>query len=306
MNIVISSLTDMKVTGLNTGSKDLDSAKLFVSKTITDNIDLTLEGANGTYPLIKTLSNPLEKAEYLGYKLYSRVNVPDGAYSVIATGVDAEVTLELEGNNALTDEHDAVLIIGRNINPISTQILAQDINSQQFTFYIKKKYDGVSFIDETKRIFFDYIPVDPNDLPEGKEFISDPAIVITEDIIPPNGQEGEWIMLKWNLPYLATKMAGTVRFAVSVIDHYGDERSYTWQTFPSSFIISQNIGLRTGLTLTPTDESILDELVDNVQTLQTDVDAIEMYLGEQTDEDPANDKEILLIGGGAPIKEGTK
>jgi hypothetical protein len=120
MNIVISSLTDMKVTGLNTGSKDLDSAKLFVSKTIKDNIDLTLEGANGTYPLIKTLSNPLEKAEYLGYKLYSRVNVPDGTYSVIATGVDAEVTLELEGNNALTDEHDAILVIGRNINPIST------------------------------------------------------------------------------------------------------------------------------------------------------------------------------------------
>jgi hypothetical protein len=148
--------------------------------------------------------------------------------------------------------------------------------------------------------------VDPNDLPEGKEFISDPAIVITEDIIPPNGQEGEWIMLKWNLPYLATKMAGTVRFAVSVIDHYGDERSYTWQTFPSSFNVSQNIGLRTGLTLTPADESILGELVDNMQTLQTDVDAIEMYLGEQTDEDPANDKEILIIGGGAPIEEGTK
>lgn len=305
MNIVISSLTDMKVTGLNTGSKDLDSAKLFVSKTIKDNIDLTLEGANGTYPLIKTLSKPLEKTEYLGYQLYSRVNVPDGIYSIMATGINAEAALELEGNNTLTDEHDAILVIGRNINPITTPILAQDINSQQFTFYIKKKYDGVSFIDD-KQVFFDYIPVDPKDLPDGSAFISDPAIIITEDVIPPNGQEGEWIILKWNLPYLATKTVGTVRFAISVVDKFGDERSYTWQTFPSSFKVSQNIGLRTGLTLTPADKSILGELVNNMQTLQTDVDAIEMYLGEQTDEDPANDKEILLIGGGAPIEEETK
>jgi hypothetical protein len=97
MNIVISSLTDMKVTGL-AGSKDLDSAKLFVAKTITDNVDITLEGNGGSYPLIKTLSSLLEKAEYLGYRLYSRVNIPDGTYSIVATNIDATASLELEGN----------------------------------------------------------------------------------------------------------------------------------------------------------------------------------------------------------------
>ena len=294
MTIVISSLTDMKVTGLS-GSKDLDSAKLFISKSISAPIDITLVNNSGSYPLMKTASSSLEKAEYLGYKLTSRISVPDGTYSVLATGVDAEATLELENNEALTDEHDAILVIGRNINSISTQILAQDINSQQLTFYMKKKYDGVSFIDATKKIMFDYIPVDSADLPEGHAFISDEAMVITEDIIPPNGQEGEWIMLKWNLPYLVTKKAGSIKFAISVIDYFGDERSYTWQTLPSSFNISPNIGLRTGVVLTPEDTSVLTELVDNVKTLQENVSSIEDFLGGQTDNDPSNDEDIVII-----------
>lgn len=310
MNIVISSLNDMKLTGLQTGSHDLDSAKLFIAKSIAEDIDITLTKSGETYPLIKTISSSLEKNDYLGYKLSSRVRVPDGVYTVNASNVTATAVLELVENQKLTDEDDAILIIGRNINPVTTQILAQDINSQQLTFYIKKKYDGISFLTaeedpERKQVFFDYIPVDEADLPEGSAFLSERAEVISENVIPPNGQEGEWIVLKWNLSYLVTKKAGTVKFAVSVIDYLGDERSYTWQTKPSTFVISENIGLRKGITLTPAEESIFTELVKDVRTLKSDVNAIEDFLGEQTDDDSTNDQEILFVGGGAPIdKEG--
>ena len=307
MNIVISSLNSIKLTGLQTGSQDLDSAKLFIAKTISEEaIDITLKKGTETYPLIKTLSPALEKNDYLGYKLSSRIHVPDGMYTISATNISATATVELINNQELVDEDDAILVIGRNINPVMTQVVAQDINSQQLTFYIKRKYDGISFLtteeaEEHKEVYFDYIPVDPADLPDGKAFLSDRAIVISEDIIPPNGQEGEWIMLKWNLSSIATKTAGVVKFAISVTDQFGDERSYTWQTLPSSFTVYPNLGFRTGITITPAEESVFTELVNNVRVLKDDVNAIEEFLGDQTDTDPDNDEEILFVGGGAPV-----
>jgi hypothetical protein len=77
---------------------------------------------------------------------------------------------------------------------------------------MKKKYDGISFVDESKAIYIDYIPVDKSALPENANFLSDKAIVITENVLPPNGQENEWILIQWNLPPQATAEAGTVKF----------------------------------------------------------------------------------------------
>lgn len=306
MNIIISSLSEIKKIGTST---DLDSAKLFISKSILETdrskmlLNIFLNGNGGTYPLIASQSSSLEKNDYYGYFLNSRVNIEDGTYtfSIDTLSLDGFVIL---GNEKLIDEHDPIYIIGRQINPVKTQILAQDFKSQQFTFYIKKKYDGISFLDSSKRIYVDYIPVDRNDLilEDGStiEFLSD-EIKEKIEIQPPHGQEGEWLALKWDLPYPATKMAGSVRFALSVIDSSNDARAYTWQTLPSSFTVSKNIGLRNNIVLTPEEESQLQGLIDEVDSLRQDVDAIDAYLGEQTDTDPGNDEEIVWGGGGAPI-----
>jgi hypothetical protein len=51
-------------------------------------------------------------------------------------------------------------------------------------------------------------------------------------------------MLQWNLSPIVTAKAGTINFAISVIGTNmleGEEIPYVWQTFPSSFTVSQNL-----------------------------------------------------------------
>lgn len=301
MNIIISSPENIKTTGIST---DLDSAKLFISKTLNaDQINISLTDGTNTYPLIKKPSIGLEKTEYRGFLLSTIVTIPPGVYTVSIefSETNNKITLQdfvITDSQGLIDEHEPILVIGRNINAITTTILAQDVNSQQFTFYIHKKYDGISFLDDTKKIYFDFIPVDKEDLIiNGKEvpFLTEPATeIISRNVLPPNGQTGEWIILKWNLPYVATKKAGIVRFAISVIDQSGDSRSYTWQTFPSSFSISANIGQRGDEVVVPEGESIFSNLVNRV----TD---IEKTLGNQTNDLLDDNVEIEINAGGAPI-----
>jgi HD-like signal output (HDOD) protein len=38
-----------------------------------------------------------------------------------------------------------------------------------------------------------------------------------EEVPAPLGQIGEWLLLKWDLPYEVTRLAGTVKYAVSVV-----------------------------------------------------------------------------------------
>lgn len=341
MNIVVSSLKDIKLTGTgNSGSKDLDSAKLFLAKSIEDNSGLLsnirLTKGEITYPLIAVESPALEKTEYYGFRLTSRTSIPSGFYTFHIGNRNGnekplECEIEIENNEYLVDEHEAIYIIGRQINPITTQVVAEDLNSQQFTFYIKKKYDGVSFITEDKLIYADFIPVNKADLPEGVNFLSESLKVISDDVLPPDGQENEWIMLQWDLSYAATKTAGTVRFQISVINANG-ERDYTWQTLPSQFIVSANLAKR-GDIVTPSrpepnpggEDADLNELmeiieqtqqqVENLQQdvvdvktdvnkvktdvvdVQTDVGNLETLMGYQSNDDETDDKEILFVAG---------
>lgn len=312
MNIIVSSLSDIKKTGV---SSDLDSAKLFISKKIENEelnsllSNIRLEN-NGIYFLQAVSSVALEKNDYLGYRLYSKVAIPNGSYSFKIGNLVFE-NFEILGNEELIDQHDPIYVIDRRINPITTTIVAQDANSQQITFYINKKYDGVSFIDDSKIVYADYIPLDLNERKQSGEispevnFFSDKLEVVYESIEPPVGRVGEWIMLKWNLPYAVTKLAGIIHFAISIVDKSGDTRTYTWQTLPSSFTISANLAQRGDTVLTPEDTSKLTELVEQVNVLQTDVDNLETFLGNQSDNEPENDAEVVIGGGGAPVeKEG--
>ena len=303
MNIIISSLSEIKKTGVST---DLDSAKLFISKTLSATERDNLEGS-GTYFLTATVATALLKNEYFGYFLTTDTFVPDGSYTFIAGELQIESFI-VENNEQLADQHNPIYIIDRKINPVTSTIVAEDVNSQQLTFYINKKYDGISFIDESKTIYIDYIPLNLEELinlgivPEDTTFLSDKVKVISEDIFPPDKQNREWIMLQWNVPPLATKISGEVRFAISVVDSSGDNTAYVWQTLPSTFTVSENLAKRPDIVIVnPEDQPVLSELAEQVNELQQDVNNLETFLGNQTDDDLANDTEIIVGGGGAPI-----
>lgn len=305
MNIIIESLNSIRLTGTST---DLDSAKLFVHKSIdnAEQIIISLiDASQQEYVLDKTLFKELEKTYYLGYQLTPTCNIPAGTYSIKASRDNLNLLLpevRISETNALIDEHEPTRITGRKIGPVDTKIIAQDLNSQQLTFYIKQKYDGVSFVDDSKKVMFDYIPLDPQDLidatPDGAptlSFLSSEAIVIKDNVIPPKGQTGEWMLLKWNLPYYATKKAGVVKFAISVIDKQNEYR-YLWQTESSSFTVQPNLAFRSGAIVPPPEDVVIPE---ELEDLTERVNDLEAFLGYQTDDNAANDMPIILGGGSA-------
>ena len=134
MNIIISSLS--KITIVAEEIKDFDSAKLFISKSIPnqDKAIFSLTREEFTYPLKAVKIDSLEKNEFYGYKLTTISALNDGSYYFNATFENEETlvsdALVIESNDDLIDEHDPVLIIGRRINPVTTEILQQDLGSQ--------------------------------------------------------------------------------------------------------------------------------------------------------------------------------
>ena len=130
MNIIISSLSDIKKTGNCT---DLDSAKLFISKDIQgEDLNILLSTikliGSGSYYLNAVLNTSLEKNDYFGYRLYSKVPVNNGNYTFEIGSLSIE-GFEVQGNEELIDQHDPIYIIDRKINPITTTIVAEDANS---------------------------------------------------------------------------------------------------------------------------------------------------------------------------------
>ena len=303
MNIIIESLSSVRQTG---SSHDFDSLKIFISKSITEaeSMTFTLQNIdnNNLYPIEKIKVKSLEKNNYFGYSVSSEFWIPAGRYRLLSAPSVPQATFDIiVDDSTLIDEHEPILVIGRRINTVNTPIIAQDAGSQQLSFYIKKKYDGISFDDPSKKIMFDYIPVDKTLLEkDGKTlaFLSSRATKISGNVIPPAGQSGEWLLLKWDLPYSATKDAGIVQFAISVIDSAWDTRNYTWQTFPSSFTVSPNLGFREGAPeITEEEVSVVRELADRVNATESSIIAIEDKLGNQTDGDSSNDTDIVFDGG---------
>lgn len=306
MNIIISSLnTDgMKVVG--TGTTDIDYAKLFVANelnVIPTKIELFFEDI--FYSLAIVSSNTLNKENFKGYRLLSKTSIPLHEYQVkvyfttlAKSSIDPVAFTEvLAINNGLVDEHEPIYINGRQINPITTPIVAGDKKSQQISFYIKKCYDGISFLDDSKRIGVDYIPVDRSDLVPGQEFNTSYDIEILDDPDPAE-QEGDWLLLKWDVPDEVMKTQGTVQFGIAVLNSQVDAgestEDYCWQTFPSSFIVSKYLGVRKGYsTSSPEESSAYTQLANKVSKLISEVDAIQSM---DLDNDDSNNE--FIIGGG--------
>ncbi len=305
MNIIISSLDENGIKITNLTSKDIDNVKLFVLKELNITpLRLELVSGENTYPVALTQSSALEKAQYYGYTLSAKTSIPledytlHFYYSGLARSESTTTYIQTIGlTNGLEDEHDAVFINGRQINRITTPIVAQDLNSQQIRFYIKKMYDGISFLDEFKKIYVDYIPADGS-LPEEENapgFWSDEITEILDDPDPID-HEGDWLLLKWNVPQKVMEKAGTVRFALSVVNI---DLSYVWQTFPSSFTVSENLGFRTVPVFSEEEVSKLTVIMEQVEELRSDVNAIEETIGYQSDDDVSNDQEVIISGGTA-------
>lgn len=317
MNIIISSLTSEDVRIVGNGSYDIDYLKVFISKTL-EITPASLELAYTTIEsdMAKTYKYSLklikaphyDKDNYYAYQVNSICSIPEYAYNITFKYITQEQEQNLLFSetltvfNALEDEHEPVMIIGRNINPVTTTIVAGDVNSQQIRFYIKKCYDGVSFLDESKEIYVDYIPVNftpPENAPD-LEFYSSKITEISD--ADPESEEGDWILLKWRVPPDAMAAAGSVTYGISVLSN--TDKSYVWQTVPSTFTVLRNIGLR-GIPVESSEEATkLSELLSNIDSLQEDVDNLNELVGNQADEDIYNDEEIIFIGGGAVSQEG--
>lgn len=293
MNIIISSLNNISV--IATDVKDFDSAKLFIAKSIPnqDKALFSLTKGEFTYPLKATKVNSLEKNEFYGYRLSAVTSLQNGEYTFSAA-IDKDTlttSLEIENNNDLIDEHDPVLIVGRRINPVTAEILSQDLGSQQITFYMRAKYDGVSFLGEGsgKKVYVDFIPVDKKLLTiddKTFDFISMELTNITP-IQAPNGSDEQWMALKWNLPYVITKDAGTVPFQITVAAMNDSQLlTYIWQTYQSSLTVSKNIGFRAGINVQPETEV--------VNTIIKRLDDLEEVVGYQSDDIADNDRVVIL------------
>lgn len=313
MNIIISSLNvdGIKITG-NTGS-DINFIKVFVSKELSiipkridvsrnTNLDSSGLASTITYPIALIRTEGFDKDDYFAYILTAKTSIPLSTYVINFVYASSLEQIEQEEfvkvgeqeiSNLLEDEHEPIFINGRQINPVTTPIVAGDVKSQQLSFYIKKCYDGVSFLDESKQIYIDYIPVDFTPT-EDCHFKSDPINEILDDPDPAS-QMGDWLLLKWNVPAEAMKKAGSVRFGLAVLNKTVEDNKtidYCWQTFPSSFSVSPNIGLR-GFPVAP------EESVSAYSEISNRVTDVESFLGYQTDDESNNDKEVVVGGGNA-------
>lgn len=313
MNIVILSLNDIRLVGAQE-SNDLDAIRAFISKDITTDVKLVLIGetANDVYPLVKVKYPGFEKQAFYGYKVSSRFTIPEGVYSVAILGQgmtrDTAPSFYLAESNRLEDEHTPIYIEDRKIGAIAQTVVAGDVNSQQFTFYMKRQYDGINFFDTTasgKYICVDYIPADGS-TPTGEEDPPQPSTDFWTDVIqndaangiiyieeietPADAPEGEaWMSVKWNPHPRALAAEGNVRFAVSVVSTDIDKISYVWQTLPSTFTVQRGLGKRTG---TPIAVASALEFAD----LQEQVAAIAEFFGNQIDDNEANDEEVIIQG----------
>lgn len=302
MNIIISSLNNMRITGSDSG---LDFAKLFIAKSLPyhEDISIKLSAEDQSFDILKLERQSYEKPEFLGYQLATFVAIPAGEYQVEVysegrlMGVLPGFILSETAAVVVPDSDPPAYVIGRKIINAPAPIVAQDMNSESITFFIPYDPDL-----QEKLIFIDFIPIDKEDLrqPDGSyaSFLSDRAKVLGQNVTVP-GLPGTWLMINWIPSYKATKTAGQLQFAISIIANSGEERAYTWQTEPSYLTVRPNIGLRTGSVLSLEEELIITDLIENVAELRHDVDAIDEFLGDNTDADPTNDRELVVGGGGA-------
>ena len=224
-------------------------------------------------------------------------------------------------NDSAIDDHATIMIENRTISVIDDAftLVAEDNRSQLITFSIHKYYDGISFLDESKSIYIDYVPAGYKPIDDEPAFFSDEIKTRYVDSTDENR-----IVLEWLVPYGFTQFAGDVLFSLAVIGLDG----YVWQTFPTKVEIKKNLGLRPNSPVTPADPEgngtlekrllALEDYVANVDgvssinvedgtlTSTEKTDGIEItrtYTVAELYENAMKDDEMILISGGSEAQE---
>ena len=260
MNIIIRSETEYQLTEYNKNSiYDINNIKFYSKSAIPKEFILSYENTSNPllaqYYILPIEATEIKENDYILYTISANGFVIGKPYTVNIK-FDDEVLLQLNeiiqiDNDILQDEHEALKVTGRNITipSGSVALLAEDCRSQKITLLIKESYDGISFLDKSKTIYMDYIPPDLTPT-EDVPFYSDSNIerYVDNSLFINNEQ---WIKLIWTVPYAATKQAGTLKFALSVIGALPNGDCYVWQTLPVSLTVQQNIGKRPALPIVP-------------------------------------------------------
>lgn len=220
--------------------------------------------------------------------------------TLIVNGAKYNVGEFIFANNSMIDQHNALMIKDKTITVVNKEVMlvAEDHLSQEITFLIKEKYDGISFLDETKKVYVDYIPVGYAPQAGEPSFLSDNHIVRS---YAPNTTDGDnWIYLRWRVPNTATRKAGKLSFALAVLGS-----DYVWQTQPASLTVYPNIGFRGTeepfIPSEPESDEALTELEERISTIEENYLSMtgagnEYGLVSSADD---GDDEILLGGGSA-------
>ena len=286
MNIIVSNAGEVRFTQYSDSLVyDVNTIKLYISKDynkIPKSINLYYEDKESD--IGKYLSYDLSVVEdgtttnYNQYKLTSATSIPGYSYTITIKFNDgSSIIIEntvLITNDVLVDEHSPLEVHERTIvvSKNSNILVAQDSRSQCITFMIKEKYDGISFLDQTKEIFVDFIPVGYKPDEGEPAFFSD-LIKVREWMPKVNESDEQWILLKWIVPFAATKTAGDVTIALAVLDN----ATYIWQTVPTKLTVLPNIGLRPAVPVTPEGEPASENFVEYLGSLEDRIKELEEF-----------------------------
>ena len=179
---------------------------------------------------------------YIDYKCFSSYTIPTKNYHVTLI-LDDNSAIEIGDinitNDNINDQHPYIVINpNRSITDNSTNTLLQeDSLSQVIRFQIDEYYDGISFLDESKDIYVDYIPPKMYaDEGETATFLSDRITKREKDPQIPGK-----IILHWLVPPRVARDAGSVTYAISVVNY---KQAYVWQTLTAKLSVLPNIGKR--------------------------------------------------------------
>lgn len=298
MNIVITSTTDIKLTQYESSTTyRIEDIKVYLAPDISiKSINAIYQDIGATYGIVLD-STEKTLGDFAQYALNPEVNMPAGNYVFTIDSADSAQTSVVklqeytvnsgEAETGLRDEHDVLVVKDRTINVVASQVtlVAEDHYSQQVRFKIKKKFDNIDFLDNTKIVSVDYIPANFDQVKQDFSdiissditFLSDTEStyhVSREESVDPN-----YIIIRWDVPKTATRYAGSLKIALC-IENANGKGDYIWQTNVASLTVSANIGLRTnkGNVSITTQDSLqeqIDELDTRVTSLDSEVDTID-------------------------------
>lgn len=250
-------------------------------------------------PLYYNANTTLEK--YVEYSFTFTKCLPAKEYAciLVASGKEYKVGSFLLENKAKEKETGILMVQDKTIVALNQEValVAEDHLSQEITFLIKENYNNFSLLDDSKKVYVDYIPVGYVSPAGQPTFLSDDNLSRSFAYCDEDGNN--WLYLKWRVPGMVTQKAGRVPFALAIL-----EANYIWQTQPAILTVYPNIGFRgSELPVVPSDPesdealSELEERIANIEENYLSMAGVGNEFGIVSSADDGDDE--ILIGGGS-------